>query len=143
MNLESVFSFVSTLALFSWIALFIFYSQEWIYRLLFSGILIILALIYLYFISVGLYSGGNGGFGSLAEVRILFEKDEALLAGWIHYLAFDLFVGMWTSRDAWLIKVNRWLLLACLLFTFMLGPIGFLIYFILRSVKTKTPVQSI
>ena len=44
--------------------------------------------------------GAEGGFGSLADVATLFQKQELLLAGWIHYLAFDLFIGAWETRDA-------------------------------------------
>ena len=36
----------------------------------------------------------DAGFGSLAEITALFSVPELLLAGWIHYLAFDLFVGV-------------------------------------------------
>ena len=35
----------------------------------------------------------GGGYSSLGEVRALFASDEALLAGWVHYLAFDLAIG--------------------------------------------------
>lgn len=142
MNLEDVFSFVNTLAVFSWIALFVFYSKKWIYKVLFSGILVILSVTYIIFISQGLYGDVEGGFSSLAGVKALFQNDEALLAGWIHYLAFDLFVGMWISKDSWELKINRWLLLTCLLFTFMFGPVGLLLYILIRMVKTNIPIQS-
>lgn len=142
MELETVFSIVSSLALISWILLFIFYSGKWVYTLLFSGVLVILALTYLYFIIQGISGAEEGGFGSLAEVRSLFGSDEALLAGWIHYLAFDLFVGMWIARDAWKTDLNRWMLLPCLLLTFMLGPVGLLTYFIIRGIKTQTVIQT-
>ena len=46
------------------------------------------------------FQGAEGGFGSLADVATLFGKPELLLAGWIHYLAFDLFIGAWEVRDA-------------------------------------------
>ena len=42
----------------------------------------------------------GGGFGSLAAVATLFTVEELLLCGWIHYLAFDLFVGSWEVEDA-------------------------------------------
>lgn len=141
MTLENVFSICSTLAMFSWIALFVFYPRKWIYKLLFSGVLILFALTYLYLISLGLSSESEGGFGSLAEVAALFQKEEALLAGWIHYLAFDLFVGMWITQDADRKGFSRWLILPCLIFTFMLGPVGLLIYIIIRMIKFKQMIQ--
>ena len=56
-----------------------------------------------------------------------------LLAGWVHYLAFDLFIGAWETRDAMARRVPRLLLAPCLVMTFMLGPIGLLCYHIVRA----------
>lgn len=74
----------------------------------------------------------QGGFGSLEEVALLFQDDWALLAGWIHYLAFDLFVGAWIVRDGLRRGVWRLLLLALLPLAFMLGPVGLLGYLLAR-----------
>jgi len=142
MTLETVFSICSTLALFSWIALFVFYPRKWIYKVLFSGILVLFALTYLYFVLIGLSGESEGGFGSLSEVAALFQKEEALLAGWIHYLAFDLFVGMWITQDADKKGVNRWLVFPCLIFTFMLGPVGLLLYILIRMIRSKQLIQN-
>ena len=79
-----------------------------------------------------------GGFGSLAEVRKLFGRDELLLAGWVHYLAFDLFIGAWESRDSQRLEIPRLVMIPCYLMTFMLGPIGLLFYFAIRTAKTKS-----
>ena len=46
------------------------------------------------------WTRAEGGFDSLANVMRLFTKPEIALAGWIHYLAFDLFVGAWEMRPA-------------------------------------------
>ena len=59
----------------------------------------LLSLVYLVLIALN-FRGADGGFGSLADVATLFQKQELLLAGWIHYLAFDLFIGAWEVRDA-------------------------------------------
>lgn len=144
MTLEAVFAFASTLAFFAWLGLFIFYSQPWIYTTLFSGVLIILAGLYVIYLAYGITAGGTegGGFGSLAEVKALMSSDEALLAGWIHYLAFDLFVGMWIAHDAWKKDINRWMLLPCLLATFMAGPLGLILYFVIRAIKSGKLAQS-
>jgi len=141
-TLEAVFGMASTLAFFSWIALFIFYPRKWIYQTLFSGVFIILACTYLFYIVLGLSGGNEGGFGSLAEVKALFGSDEAVLAGWIHYLVFDLFVGMWITKDAWEKDINRWIVFPCLILTFMLGPVGLLTYFIVRGIKLGKLNQS-
>lgn len=132
MNLETVFSIANSLAFFCWILLFVVYQKRWVYKLLYSFILGVLSLTYLVFILKGIASDSQGGFDSLANVKAMFSSDEAVLAGWIHYLAFDLFVGMWICHDSDLRKINRWILLPCLLLTFLLGPIGFLLYLLVR-----------
>ena len=83
------------------------------------------------------FEGAEGGFGSLADVATLFGKQELLLAGWIHYLAFDLFIGAWEVRDAQRNEIPHLVVIPCLLMTFMLGPIGLLFYFAIRTAKTK------
>lgn len=139
MDLEQIFSLASGIALLSWIMLFAFYQKSWVYTLLFSFVLMLLATVYVFFLAKGLIFGeAEGGFNSLAEVKALMSSDQALLAGWIHYLAFDLFAGMWEAQDAKKRGVNRWLLLPCLLGTFMAGPFGLLLYFIVRSLKQGT-----
>jgi len=80
----------------------------------------------------------GGGFGSLKEVSVLFSSPYALLAGWIHYLAFDLFTGAWESRDAAQLRISRWLVLPCLALTFLLGPLGLATYLLLKLVMRKS-----
>jgi hypothetical protein len=77
--------------------------------------------------------GASGGFSSLAGVAQLFDNRWLLLAGWVHYLAFDLFIGAWETRDAMARGVSRLLLAPCLFMTFMLGPIGLLAYHVVRA----------
>jgi len=78
-----------------------------------------------------------GGFGSLREVAALFANPWLLLAGWIHYLAFDLFVGAWEVRDAAENAVPHWLVIPCLALTFLFGPVGLLSYFGARTAVLK------
>ncbi len=75
----------------------------------------------------------GGGFGSLAAVATLFTVEELLLCGWIHYLAFDLFVGSWEVEDAQTRGISHWFVIPCLLATFMAGPAGLLLYLLLRG----------
>jgi len=82
--------------------------------------------------------GAQGGFGSLADVAALFSQPGLLLAGWVHYLAFDLFIGAWEVRDARRHSVSHLLVIPCLITTFLLGPIGLLAYVILRVTKART-----
>ncbi|MBH8570991.1 DUF4281 domain-containing protein [Microvirga sp. STS02] len=77
--------------------------------------------------------GGEGGFDSLDDVAALFRDRWALLAGWVHYLCFDMWTGAWELRDAHRRGVPHLLLVPCLLLTFMFGPVGLLLYFGVRS----------
>ena len=79
------------------------------------------------------WSAGQGGFDSLASVAKLFESRWLLLAGWVHYLAFDLLVGAWEFRTARREHIAHLLLLPCLLATFLFGPAGYLLFQLLRA----------
>jgi len=83
----------------------------------------------------------GGGFGSIEEVRLLFANDSALAAGWLHYLAFDLFVGAWIARDGATRGVPALLVLPCLPLTFLFGPAGLLLYFALRFPFRTAPQE--
>jgi hypothetical protein len=72
--------------------------------------------------------GEAGGFSSFAEVRALFAQPGPLLAGWIHFLAFDLVVGAWICRLGRARGIPFWLVLPCLPVVFLLGPAGFLLF---------------
>ena len=74
----------------------------------------------------------EGGFGSLDEVAALFGNRHVLLAGWLHYLAFDLVVGAWIVREARRIAMPFWMALPALPLTFLFGPAGFLLFLFLR-----------
>jgi hypothetical protein len=94
--------------------------------------------------SIGLFmsvfggmGGEGGGFGSIEAVRALFSVDIGIVVGWAHYLVFDLFVGAWAARDAQRRGFSHWLLIPCLLLTFMAGPFGLLLYVILRGATKK------
>ena len=76
-------------------------------------------------------------FVEAAVVKALFTQDRTVLAGWVHYLAFDLFIGCWEVMDAKERGVSHWLVVPCLFLTFMFGPAGLLLYFALRAVASR------
>ena len=85
----------------------------------------------------------GGGFSTLAGVAALFSNPWVLLAGWIHYLAFDLLVGTWETRDARERGLPHLLLVPCLVLTFLLGPAGWLLYMAVRMTKSSQTRQSL
>lgn len=84
-------------------------------------------------------SAPGGSFSSLEGVSTLFSSPGVLLAGWVHYLAFDLFIGRWAVDDALARGVNRVALLPCLFLIFMFGPLGLLLVFGLRQTRPARP----
>jgi hypothetical protein len=91
----------------------------------------LLAVVYVALVVVSL-PGSEGGFSSLAGVRSLFENPWGLLAGWTHYLAFDLFIGGWELRDSQRRGIPHLFVVPALVLTFLLGPGGLLLYLALR-----------
>jgi hypothetical protein len=81
---------------------------------------------------------GEGGFGSPAEVRALFDVPGVLVAGWVHYLAFDLFVGSWIAAAAARLGWPHALLVPLLVLCFLFGPLGLLAFALVRSVRRST-----
>ncbi|MEE3326392.1 MAG: ABA4-like family protein [Myxococcota bacterium] len=111
---------------------------------------VILGLGYLLAIVNGAGEGAEGaGFSSLPGVMLLFASPWGALAGWIHYLAFDLFVGAWEVRDAQRRNIPHLWVCFCLVFTLMMGPVGLLLYAGLRllwstgfSMEENGPLQT-
>lgn len=134
MKAETVFSIVNLIALVGWFLLiFLPRFKVTSFAVLKGTIPILISIAYLILI-VLFFGDAEGGFDSLANVMKLFTNEWAVLAGWIHYLAFDLFIGAWEVRDAQREEIHHLLVVPCLIFTFMLGPIGLLMYFGLRSI---------
>ncbi len=78
----------------------------------------------------------SGNFFSLAGVLSLFKSPRIVLAGWVHFLAFDLMVGLYVVSDAARHGINHWLMLPVLLLTMMFGPAGLLLYLLVRMAMT-------
>jgi hypothetical protein len=79
------------------------------------------------------WTRAEGGFGSLDDVARLFRTPQLLLAGWLHYLAFDLFVGAWEVRTARRDGIPFPFIIPCLALTFLFGPAGYLLFTAVRA----------
>jgi hypothetical protein len=133
---EAVFAAANLVAVVGWVLLVAAPRSQRATAV--AGTMIPLALSGAYLTLLALFVGGaRGGFSSLQAVAELFANPWLLLAGWIHYLAFDLFVGAWETRDAMQRGVPRLLLIPCLGLTFMLGPIGLLAYATARGAVAR------
>jgi hypothetical protein len=130
---EQIFSLCGALVLPGWLLLVFLPRWRWTARLVCPVIIpLVLAVVYLWLVATN-FGRTSGDFNSLAGVAQLFQNPKALLAGWIHYLAFDLFIGSWEVRDAQRVGLHHLLVVPCLVLTFLFGPVGLLLYFALRA----------
>lgn len=138
MKAETIFQICNTAAPLGWLLMIVAPRWKWTRKIVLSGLFpLIIGLVYLILI-VAYFGKSEGDFGSLQGVAKLFENPFALTAGWIHYLVFDMFVGAWEVKDSQKRGISHFLVIPCLFFTFMFGPIGLILYFIIRLIKTKT-----
>ena len=141
MNPDTLFSAANYLAILGWALLLIVPSWKYTKPIVQGGLIsLLLSLLYAYLIFTN-WGSVEGGFGSLDEVASLFSNKHLLLAGWVHYLAFDLWIGSWEAGDAVKNNIHRLIMVPCLLLTFIFGPIGLLLYLVIRMVKTKSIVN--
>lgn len=136
MTPTTIFSIANALVLPMWLLMLI--APKWKVTNFLTGnklIPIALSLIYVFYVLTGLFQTGMPDFGSLDSVMQLFTDEKAVLAGWIHYLAFDLLVGMWMLQENKKLGINHLLMAPCLLGAFMFGPLGFLLFMIIKSTK--------
>jgi len=130
---ELIFAVANPVAMLGWLGLAFFPGRKLVVDGV-SGLAIpaLFAVAYAGLVAA-FFAGAEGGFSSLDAVRALFRSDAMLLAGWLHYLAFDLFVGAWEVRTARAEGIPHLLVIPCLALTFLFGPLGFLAFLILRA----------
>jgi hypothetical protein len=136
MTPETVFKLVNWLALTGWIMLIVL-PRRHANKLVIGIVTTLLAALYSWLVFEHFKPAHLQNFQSLQGISALFENPHMLLAGWVHYLAFDLMVGAWIKNDAYILRIHFGFVLPCLVFTFLLGPLGLLLYLIIRSLTTK------
>lgn len=138
MTPDQLFSICNPVALLGWVILVFAGRLKWAASLITGAVIpLLFAVLYASLIAAH-WSESKGSFSTLAGVAALFENHWLLLAGWIHYLAFDLFVGSWQVRDSLKNGIPHWMVIPCLLVTFLFGPIGLLLYFLVRIAKIRS-----
>jgi hypothetical protein len=137
MQPETMFQIVNPIALLGWASLLASpFVPRLADRVASLAIPLLLAVVYVGLV-LAFWTRAEGGFDSLAGVSQLFQTPEMLLAGWVHYLAFDLFVGAWIVRTAREAAVPFYLVIPCLALTFLFGPAGFLAFVAIRAARTR------
>lgn len=141
MDWALVFKAVNLLAMLAWAALILL--PRWpalLSAILYLGVGLLCAVYAGGLIGVvsGLVPGGGGGgggadFTTIPGIRAIFATDGGVTIGWTHYLAFDLFVGLWIARDADAKNISRFIQAPILFATLMAGPIGLCIWLLVRE----------
>jgi len=137
MSAEILFTILNTAILPAWFLLIVLPRWQWTRCLVTSGAYSgMFAVIYTILV-VQFLGQGHGGFTSLSGVQALFAQPYLLVAGWAHYLAFDLLVGSWILKDAQERKIKHTWIIPSLVLTLMLGPLGWGSYRVLRYFNTR------
>ncbi len=134
MSYETAFSLAGLTAMAGWLLLL---ASPWMPaksdKVAGVGLPAVLSLGYLALLLIP--SQSTGGFDSLANVKTLFSNDHALLGGWVHFLAFDLFIGAWVCRTAREQGIRFWWVAPSLPLIFLFGPAGLLIFWALTAIS--------
>jgi hypothetical protein len=135
MSPEQLFSIANAIAVVSWLLLAALPRRRWVTEVVTGAAVPALLGGFYIVLIVSTFGRVEGGFSTLAGVAALFSNSWLLLAGWVHYLAFDLLIGTWEVRDAQARGIPHAFVVPCLFLTFMFGPAGWLLYRALRSVR--------
>ena len=131
---DQLFGWAGQATMVGWLVL-VFFPRRWPWLLAVPRYIIPfgLSLLYAGLAMAHFFTVDGGGYGSLSEVRVLLSKDEMLLAGWVHYLAFDLFIGGWIAVNADRMGINRLVQAPILVTTFLFGPVGLALFLAMRA----------
>jgi hypothetical protein len=133
MTIAQIYDLFNGLALLAWIPLFMpprFSFRNWFLEKKVATILLSLSYLIL-FVGFLFFDETPSLDFSFEGIKQIFANEKGLLVAWIHYLAFDMMVGIYECEQALKRGIPHWLLLPCLLFTFMLGPIGWLMFWLI------------
>ena len=150
--IEQIYTYFTTEMIYFWLNLgvlpfwfiLIFFPQSQLCKIFTTSIfpLLILSLIYFYFLYMffqndyDFLSNFNLYLG-LKNLSDLFSDNSFLIMFWIHFLAINLFCGAWLVKDSQKFGINKILMFFPLLFTYLIGPIGLTIYWIIRIFYAK------
>ena len=141
MNYEQIYLILNASVMPAWLLLVIAPRATVTRNIVHSGLYpLLLGAFYITCLTLSIgfgYRAEGANFMSLAGVTTLFSHPMGVLIGWSHYLVFDLFVGAWIGRDATRRGVPHLAVIPCLFFALMFGPIGLLLYLMLRLALGK------
>jgi hypothetical protein len=140
MNPDQLFSLANALALAAWLGLLLLPNVAAIRNVIAAAVIpCLFALAYVVILARFFDPGGFTKFSTLEGLASLQGSPWLLLAGWLHYLAFDLFAGAWEVRTARRDGIAHLAVVPSLILTFLAGPAGLLVFTITRLIIRKQP----
>ncbi len=127
MEPDLLFRIANAFVLVGWAALVLAPGRSWAEVVSGWVVPVVISLAYVFLIATNI-GRSDGGFSTLDGVARLFTVKEILLAGWLHYLAFDLLIGVHIVRESRALGVPHLAMVPILLLTFLFGPSGFLAF---------------
>lgn len=153
MSWSALFTLTNLLAVLGWLLLVLLPRRPAVHSIILLGCVGLLCLTYAAMFGALFVAGADpvraaGAAApdltdySIAGLRALFMSDGGIVLGWTHYLAFDLFVGLWISRDGDAKGFSRWVQLPFLFLTFLAGPLGLLAWLIAREGRARRTARA-
>jgi hypothetical protein len=139
---STIFSICNSVIVFGWLLLLILPTWKYTQAVILNGLLVVFSIVYTYLLLQDFDQLSMDSFSTLPKLKLLFQSDTAVAAGWVHYLVFDLFVGAYIVRKSIQIRLSRWVYSFILPFAFMCGPIGYLLFVIIKLSQTKLFYES-
>ena len=139
MTYKIIFNIYNTGILIFWLLLLVFPKSKLTQKMTdFPWIPLVIAFGYIYFLGTS-DSIFSVDFSSLSALTEMFQNSNprGVAAGWLHYLAFDFWVGCWILRDSQKKGVKHAFIIFPMFFTFMLGPVGVIIYTLVLLFQKK------
>jgi len=115
-----------------WILLLVSPRWKWTQRIAMFTLPALLSLVYVW-LYIATFEGLHANFSSLGAAVYQFHSPALVLLAWVHFLAFDLFVGSWIVRDSRRFRILHAAVVPCLLLTLLFGPMGLLLYLSIRT----------
>ena len=142
MNWGGLFTFVHVVALAGWAMLFFLPRGPRVAAYVLYLCVGLLCLAYAVMFASQFGAIATGDFLSIEGIRLLFQSDSGIVIGWTHYLAFDLFIGQWIAKDADHKEFSRIAQAPILLLTVLAGPIGLLVWLIIRERRARAVARA-
>ena len=151
--IEQIYNYFTIEILYFWVNLgvlpfwliLIFFSQSQICRYLVTSIFPIFVLSGAYvFMLYKSYLGSydfDGNFDlylGIDNISDLFSNNTFLMMFWIHFISINLFTGGWIVRDSQKLAINKIVIIVPLLITYLIGPLGIFIYWLIRIFHAKS-----